>query len=182
MDTEQLFILASPLLAAVIGVIAKSYIEERSKIISYLGHVSTFALQDDEEPKSFVYTHSVIVRNAGRKTAKNIRLGHDILPANFNIYPKVQYSIEYNPEGSAEILIPTLVPKEQVTISYLYFPPLTVGKINTYTKSDDGLAKIIDVIPIPRPARWALFMEWIFMFIGASFLLYWLMKIIANLI
>lgn len=184
MDTDLILRLASPLLTLVFGAIIKYYTEERSKIISFLGHVSVFTLQGEnkDESNSSVFTHSIIVRNAGRRTAKNIRLGHNILPPSINVYPKVQYTIEHNPGGSSEIVIPSLVPKEQVTVSYLYFPPLTWDQINTYTKSDDGLAKIIDVIPMLRPPKWALVIVWSLVFIGASVLLYWAMKIIANLI
>lgn len=180
MDTEQILKLVSPLLTATIGAIIKYYTEEKSKLISFVGHVSAFKLQDEQ--KTDVFTHSIIVRNAGRKTAKNIKLGHNLLPENIKIFPEVQYTIETTPSGSSEIAIPALVPKEQITVSYLYFPPVTWNQINTYTKSDDGFAKIIDVIPIPRHPRWALFVAWYLIFVGASALLYWLLKIIANFI
>jgi len=123
MDTEQILKLVSPLLTAIIGAIIKYYTEEKSKLISFVGHVSAFTLQDEQ--KTNVFSHSIIVRNAGRKTAKNIRLGHNILPENVKIYPEVQYTKEITPSGSSEIVIPALVPKEQITISYLYFPPTT---------------------------------------------------------
>ena len=39
--------------------------------------------------------------------------------------------------------MPTLVPNEQVTISYLYFPPTTWKQINGPVKSDEGLARVL---------------------------------------
>ena len=179
-STETIAKLVSPILTLIIGAIIKRYTERRARVISYIGHVSSFALQNDE--RTLVFTHSVIVRNAGRKAAQNVRIGHNIMPPNVTIFPKVQYRIEKTPEGASEIVIPVLVPKEQITISYLYFPPSTVDKINTYTKSDEGFAKIINVIPIPQPSKWILWLVWILIFIGASFLVYWLVRLIAYII
>ena len=170
----------SPLITLVVGVLIKHYTERRSKIISYLGHVSAFTLNDAN--RTPVFTHSIIVRNAGRKTATNIRLGHNVMPPNVSLYPNIPYKVENTQEGASEIVIPQLVPKEQITISYLYFPPTTWDKVNSYTKSDEGFAKIINVIPIPQPAKWALGIVWLLMFIGASFLIYWLIRLIAYII
>ena len=123
MTTEQIFKIISPLITLIFGAILKYYTEEKSKLVSYIGHISAFTLRDEQ--KTNVFTHSIIVHNAGRKSARNVRLSHNVLPLNITIYPPVQYSIERNPEGSGEIVIPVLVPKEQITISYLYFPPVT---------------------------------------------------------
>lgn len=180
MTTEQIFKIISPLIALIFGAILKYYTEEKSKLVSFLGHISAFTLQDEQ--KTQVFAHSIIVRNAGRKVARNVRLGHSFLPQNITIYPKIQHSIERNLDGSGEIVLPVLVPKEQITISYLYFPPVTWEQINNYTKSDDGLAKIINVIPVPQPSKLLTLLIWLLMFIGASFLLYWLMRLITFII
>ena len=137
--------------------------QKRSKLISYVGHVSSFRMQDTEGTQ--IYTHSIVVRNAGRESAKNVRIGHNVLP-NYQVFPAVHYEVVPTTGGGAELLIPTLVPGEQLTISYLYFPPMTWDKINSYAKSDDGFAKIITVLPTPQPARWVLRMIWTFVFVG----------------
>ena len=177
---EAIAKLISPLITLIISVIIKHYTERRSKVISFIGHVSSFTLNNEE--RTPVFTHSIIVRNAGRKAAQNIRLGHNVMPPNVTVFPKIQYQIENTPEGASEIVIPILVPKEQVTISYLYFPPVTWDKINSYTKSDEGFAKIINVIPMPQPSKFFLSLVWLLMFVGASFLFYWLIRLIAYVI
>lgn len=179
-DLEIFAKLFAPVLTLVVGAVIKHFTEGRAKVISYIGHVSTFTMQDEQRTQ--VYTRSVIVRNAGRKPAKNVRLGHNILPPNVRVDPQVQYTIEKNPEGSSEIVFPTLVPKEQVTISYLYFPPLTWNQVNAYAKSDEGFAKVITVIPMAQPNRGLTAAFWILAFIGASFLSYWLVKLVAYVI
>jgi len=180
MTIEQILKLISPIITLILGSLIKYFAEEKSKLISFIGHVSVFKLNDEQ--KTPVFAHNVIVRNAGRKSARNVRLVHNVLPLNINIYPPIKHSIERNPDDSGEILIPVLVPKEQITISYLYFPPLTWDRINTSTKSDEGLAKIINVIPVPQLSKWLIFLVWFLMFIGASFLLYWFMRLITYII
>jgi hypothetical protein len=175
LDPDVIAKIAGPTLSLVIGAVLKKYTEARSRVVSFLGHVSAFTLQDEEH--TVVHTHSVVVRNAGRRAARNVRLTHGVLPPNVTIYPPVQHSIERNSDGSGEIVLPVLVPKEQVTVSYLYFPPLLWNQINNNTKSDEGFAKIINVMPVPRPSKGVIVAVWLLAFIGASFVLYWLVRL-----
>jgi len=173
-DIEIIAKIASPIITLLLGAVIKHYTERRSKLVSFLGHISSFKLRDEKQTP--VYTHSIVVRNAGRKSATNVRIGHNFLPPNIQVSPSVKYTIEENPEGGAEIIFPIMVPKEQITISYLYFPPVTWNQVNAYTKSDDGFANILNVIPMPQPSKFVIAGVWILMFIGASFLFYWLVK------
>jgi transcriptional regulator with XRE-family HTH domain len=56
--------------------------------------------------------------------------------------------------GRAGLVMPTLVPNEQVTISYLYFPPTTWKQINGPVKSDEGLARVLQVLPTEQYPMW----------------------------
>lgn len=179
-DTEIIAKILAPLLSLIVGAIIKHYSEARANVVSFIGHVSSFNLQDEKH--TVVHTHSVVVRNAGRKAAHNVRLTHTVLPPNVTVYPPVQYTIQQNPEGASEIVIPILVPKEQVTISYFYFPPLTWNQVNASTKSDEGFAKILNVIPMPQPHKAILWLIWSLVFIGASFIFYWLVKLVGYVI
>ena len=178
-DVDLIAKLVAPILSLIVGAILKYYIEARPKVISFIGHKSAFTLKNDNQ--TTVHTHSVIVHNTGRKAARNVRLSHAVLPPDFTIYPPIQYSIERNPEGDSEIVIPVLVPKEQITISYLYFPPLIWNQVNHNTKSDEGFAKIINVIPMPQPSKAILAAVWFLMLVGASFIFYWLVRLAIDL-
>lgn len=179
-DIEVVAKIVAPLITLILGVIIKRYTEARARLVSFIGHVSSFTLQDEKH--TVVHTHSIVVRNAGRKAAHNVRVAHAILPPNITIYPTIQYTIQRNPEGASEIVIPVLVPKEQVTISCLYFPPLTWDKVNASTKSDEGFAKILNVIPMPQPRKAIIWIVWGLVFVGASFLFYWLVRLIIYLV
>jgi hypothetical protein len=174
LDTDTIAKLAAPFITLIGGALIKHFTETRSRIVSFIGHISSFTLQSEQ--KMAVFTHSIVVRNTGKKTAKNVRLGHNEFPQNITVFPPIQYSIESNPEGKTEIVIPTLVPKEQVTISYLYFPPVTVDQINSYTKSDDGYAKIINAIPTPQPSKAAIAVVYVLSLVGASLIVYGVFK------
>ena len=76
---------ATPIFTLFVGVALDHYLAKRSKVIAYFGHVADFRVRD--EKGTLVYTHSLVIRNAGRKTATNIRLGHYAMPRDYNIIP-----------------------------------------------------------------------------------------------
>ena len=180
LEPDVLAKIAGPIISALIGGAIKIYAEGKSSLISFIGHVSAFTVANEE--RTVIHTHSVVVRNAGRKVAKNVRLTHAVLPLNITVYPPVQHSIERGPDNSGEIIFSVLVPKEQVTISYMYFPPLLWSQINSTTKSDDGFAKIIKVIPSPQPNGVVVALLWTLVFVGASFTFYWLTRLAISLL
>ena len=113
----------------------------------------------------------MVIRNAGRRPAHNLRIGHTVLPE-FQIYPKVQYEIVDLPDGGKEIVLPILVSKEQITISYLYFPPLTWNQINTYFKADEGFAKTVTMILTPMISKWAKAILFVILIVGLITIIY----------
>ncbi|GMT42499.1 MAG: hypothetical protein IEMM0002_0910 [bacterium] len=174
MDWNLLATIAAPVMAAVIGIALDRGFKKRPKLITYLGYISTFTLNDEQH--TIVFTHSIIVRNIGGKSATNVRVGHNALPDNFNLFPNIPYEVKKTPGGGAEILIPILVPYEQITISYLYFPPMLVADINDYTKHDDGFAQIINVLPTPQPSQQLILIYKALVLLGLILLIYILLK------
>jgi hypothetical protein len=169
-DIDIIAKLLAPILTAIVGIIAKRYFEARPKLITYLVHASAIPLGD--EKKTNVNSHSIVVRNSGKRTAHNVRIGHNLLPA-FQIYPQLAHEVVKGPDDSAEIVIPTLVPGEQINISYLYFPPVVWSQVHSYCKSDEMAAKYINVTPTAQLNRLQLAVIWGLLFIGASTLVYW---------
>ena len=137
--------LAAPILTLFIGIWAARRFGDRAKLISFYGHVATFRHTPPNGRQLIVNTHAVVLRNTGRQAATNVRLSHSFLP-DFNIFPAVQHSVEELPGGVKDIVIPTLVPGEQIIVSYLYFAPQTVDKVNAGIKCDQGFAQQISVL------------------------------------
>lgn len=130
-----------------------------------------------------VNTHTIVVKNTGKKTANNVRIGHYVLPPSHQVFPPVSYEVVNapTPNTAAEIVIPnTLVPDEQVSITYLYFPPVTWDHINSYAKSDECMAKIINIIISEQLNKTVIFLLWSLIFVGASTLIYWLFFVVAG--
>ncbi|QKY02826.1 hypothetical protein G3257_11610 [Janthinobacterium lividum] len=170
-DTDILSKIIAPVLTAAILAIIKFYLEGKSKLTTYYSHSSSFNLKDINN--TIINTHSIVLINTGKKTAKNVRVSHANLPININVFPHIEFEIKKNEQnGTADLIFSTLVPKEQVTISYLYFPPLTWNNVNSTIKSDDGFAQQIQFIPSPQPNKITTWATSILTFIGASFLLY----------
>ena len=145
--------IAAPIIALFVGVWVNRRYENRPALISYYGHVSSFRHTPPGGQPLHVHTHSVVLRNAGRLSATNVRLRHGTLPG-FQIWPELAHHIEDLPSGGREIVIPTLVPGEQITISYLYFPPLTFDQVNAGIKCDQGFAQAIPVLLQRQYPRW----------------------------
>lgn len=140
-----------PIITFFVGALLNHLLESRPKLVSHLGFISSHRLEPnaDGSPGAIVNTHSVVIRNMGRKAAINVRLGHNFLP-NVNVYPDVEYEIRDLPGGGKELVFPTLVPKKEVSVNYLYFAPDTWERINTYVESDTGPAKVVPCFSLNR--------------------------------
>ena len=179
LDSDLAVKITVPLATLLLGKYLDRWLTKRPRLISYLGHASAFTLRS--QPPTTIHTHAIVVRNAGRVAATNVRIGHNVLPDNFQLYPAVPYTVERTAGGIAEIILSKLVPEEQITISYLYFPPLLWNQIHAYTKSDEGFAKILNVIPTPQAPKWVTRAIWALVFVGAASLLYLTVELILRL-
>ncbi|MFW9082561.1 hypothetical protein ACOI9X_25285 [Pseudomonas sp. P2757] len=171
---------AAPFLTAVFGVLAKIYSDAKPKLVSYMIHSFAIPTRNQNFPDAqpiIVHTHTIAVRNSGKKSATNVRIGHHFLP-DFQIHPPLTHEVTRNPDNTAEILIPTLVPGEQIVIGYLYFPPQTYQNVNSYCKSDEVLAKYINAVPMIPNGKMHNFILWTLVFIGASSLVYWMLTLL----
>jgi hypothetical protein len=170
-----------PLLAIAFGAWLNSLLEGRPSLLSYIVHSSAIVArrQPGGELPITVHTHSIVVRNTSRRPAMNVRLGHQSLP-DFTIYPPTHHSVLNLPDGTAEIVIPQMVRSEQITISYLYFPPLTWDKVNMYTKSDEGFAKVVPVQPFSPPPKPVQALLQICMVVGAITIVYLLSLLVRS--
>ena len=173
--------IAAPIIALFVGVWVNRKFESRPTLISYYGHISAFVHTPEGGNPFNINIHSVVLGNTGRKSATNVRIRHSVLP-DFNIWPQVQYDVEELPGGGAEIVIPTLVPGEEVTISYLYFPPITAAEINAVIKSDEGFARAIPVLLERQYPTWLYVSAALLMLVGAVAVLYMIYVGVAHLL
>lgn len=166
-----------PIFALIFGIVLTRILEHKAKVNYYLGHSSAFNIGTTNQ----LHTHSVVVANQGKKTAKGVKIIHDINPENFNVYPQREYEKTDLPEGGAEIKFSRLRPNEQVTVSYLYYPPVIWTQFNTVVKHDDGLAKAIPVILTRQFPKWQLRVLAFLTLLGTVAFIYfiiWLIRVV----
>jgi hypothetical protein len=131
----------------------------------FYGHVGQFRLQPQQQGSvqpqqqpGLVHTHSVVIRNAGRVAAHNVHVPHrgmlNAANIHISIEPHLAHTVQALPNWTEEILFPALPARFQVTVSYLYFPPILFSQINAPIYSDEGLARVIDVLPQEQWPRW----------------------------
>jgi hypothetical protein len=172
--------IAAPTIALFVGAALDRVIERRPKLIAYLAHTSAFRLA--APPHTQVHTHSIVIRNTGRRAAFDIRVSHFFLPDNFYVFPDTEYTVAQLPGGNRDIVFNTLPPGDQITISYLYFPPVLFNQINGLIRHRDGIAMQITVLPTPQYPRWLARSLWALIVLGAITAGYLLYELIARLV
>lgn len=175
-DWQFLAKVAVPLIALFVGVWLNRRTERRPVLLSHWGHVSSFNHQVGDGNSLVLNTHSVVIRNAGKRAATNVRLSHIHLPS-FNIWPRVQYRVEEVPNSGSDIVIPVLVPKQHLTISYLYFPPITYEQVNDGIRCDEGFATHVPVLLQRQYPNWLNYAGIVLMALGLSTLVYGLAEL-----
>ncbi len=96
LDTQRLLQIAGAIGLLILGKYLDRWFTRKPKLISYIGHVSAFTLRTD--PPKPVYTHAIVVINVGRLHATNVRIGHAVLPENYQVIPT---SASHRLEGTA---------------------------------------------------------------------------------
>ena len=172
MDWNAIATIIASIITAYLAFILDKYLHNKPRVIAYYLHASVHTVKT-EQP-GIIHTHAIVIRNSGRIAAKNIRVGHAVFPsASYSVNPPTEHEVRVIDENkSTELLFPILVPGEQITISYLYFPPVTFKDINTYIKSDEGFAKILNVIPTPQLPKWLANIMYALIFIGGLVVVY----------
>lgn len=179
-DVDLALKIGLPAISIVATKIVNDYLERRPKLVCFIQHASEVPISVDQGGTSQpvrVRTHAIVVANQGRVPAKNVRIGHLNLP-DFDVFPDIQYEKISLPGGSQELLLPILGPKEQITINYLYFRPLTYDQVNTHVKSDEGPAKILNVLPTPQLPRWLIYSVWSMAVFGVCAALYLFIRLV----
>ncbi|MFA5038402.1 MAG: hypothetical protein WC732_01835 [Candidatus Omnitrophota bacterium] len=149
---------AAPVIALFIGIAIDRIVEQKSRIIAYFTHAEEFnlpAASPTTAPMT-IRTHGIVIKNVGKRPAIDIRVRHNnnAFPPFFRVSPVVEHRQENLPGGGVEIVFPTLVPNEQVSIAYLYFPPLFYNQIHAGIRHSEGFATEVTALPTPQFPPW----------------------------
>jgi hypothetical protein len=173
--------ITAPIIAGILVVYVSRAVEARPRLITWLVHASTVTVgrrqpaqaQGQATPVQQipVNSHSIVVRNAGRRPAHNVSIIHTILP-DYSVYPPIWYEQRDLPSGGGEIVFPTLAPNEQVTVTYIYSTTTIWSQVNLITRSDEGQARAINVTPSIQYPRWSLIAFAVVFWIGVISIAY----------
>jgi hypothetical protein len=152
------FAIVSQIVAGIVllvaGALINRFFEKRARVVAFYSHLGEFRLQ----PQGLVRTHTVVIRNDGRAPAQNVHVPHHGQLSTANIHISIDPAmgkVQTAQNGTEEIFFEKLPAKFQVSVSYLYFPPLVAAQINAPIYSDEGAAKIINVLPQQQWPMWA---------------------------
>jgi len=172
--------IVAPILTLFLGIAIKSLLERKPKLIAYFTHATSFPIQQGVINNQ-INTHGIIIRNAGEKTALDIRVRHRYLPEHFNVYPGVKYKVEELPGGGKEIVFPKLVPNEQISIAYLYHPPVVYSQIHEGIVHEGGFAIEVTALPTQIYPSWIIRSLWALLILGIATCIYIIYAIIKFL-
>ena len=175
-DWQLVVTVAAPILTLFVGVWVNRRFENRPVLLYHWGHVSSFNYPQGNGTTGIINTHSVVIRNVGRRAATNVRLSHTLLP-DFNIWPPVEYELKDVPNSAKDIVLPTVIPNQHLTISYLYFPPVTYANVNAGVKCNEGFAIEIPVLLQRQYPNWFSYSAAALMIVGMVSLAYGLFEL-----
>jgi hypothetical protein len=171
--------IATPIATLMLGILSERFFERKAKVVVFYGHVAAHTMAaNGSNPAYHLNTHSIIIRNAGKSAAHNVRVRHHYLPPNFRVDPARNWTRTPLPNGGEEILFSELVPNETISISYLYFPPLTADQIHTTVISDEGFATVQNVVPMVPAGRVLRTWRTVTQLIGIVALLYLIVELL----
>ncbi|HSW75795.1 MAG TPA: hypothetical protein VLG50_02025 [Candidatus Saccharimonadales bacterium] len=133
----------------VIGIFLNRFFESKSKLIAYFSHVGAGQVRiNNDSPVVPINTHSIVVYNAGRKPAVNVRVGHHPFVRDVQnmvaVFPPQQFRTETVTNAGEEMVFDRILPRRSITITYIY-TGLTVNQITAYVRSDEAEAKFLPV-------------------------------------
>ena len=132
--------------------------ERRARLVVYLGHIAHHKIGDDKEGKQqAVLTWSVVIRNAGKLAAKNVRIKHEEPPTHFNLMPVRPFVKEDLEDGGQDFILDQMVPNEELQISYIRLVTSTASEArmsNRGISSDEGYPQVLDVLPMRQYPFW----------------------------
>lgn len=147
-DWNVIATLVAPVFALLVGYWLRDILKKKPKLLYRMTASEPVTLIEDPDNPLTMQMCSLSVVNAGKAPTSEVRIGHKTLPAH-SVSPVTAYKIETLADKGKEIIFPRLLGNEEITITYLYSPPLKWQEINTHVKSNDAFGEAVREFPPP---------------------------------
>ena len=168
------------LVAVFVGAWTNRLLESRARLISYLSSIAQHKIDENR-----LVTWSVVIKNAGRKAANNVRVKHETQLPHFDIQPPRPFGREQISDGGEDIIFDKVVPGEEILISYLRLIPgdsPDPAVINRGISCDEGGPKVLTYIPMRWYPVWAQRLMGALMLLGCVAAVYTVWEVIVWLV
>lgn len=174
--------LITGVVSLIVGYILHKLTTRQAELVYYTSHAQWVTLPPigDAQAVGPIGTFALFLWNPGKAPAKDVHVGHYLLPAN-NVFPDIPRETVALPGGGQAMKFPVIPPKTQVSISYLYFGVMTVEQIISYVGWEGGTAKRLPVILQRVWPKWYVTSMWVLFLAGVWVLLNGILSLIEFL-
>lgn len=155
--------------------VVKYIIQPKSIVVWGISHGFAHAIPQQTGPVLLLYTRSILVRNAGRASAKDVEFYFNFKPEHFQIWPVIQFTSELTADGRFLVKIPFIRQNESFGIEVIQ---TQVAPPNLLTvRSMEGECKEVNMAPMQVFPNWFNILFAALMVLGIYQLLVWLIRI-----
>jgi hypothetical protein len=160
----------------------------RAKLLLAQPHTFTFLVEEplrDEQgniikPTQTVHIMSLLLKNDGTETAKNVELVFNWKPPCLNIWPQRYFTERFSSDKRYAIIFESLAPNEVIGCELFSVNFDLPGLI--YARSDQCVAQSISMYPQPVAKPWKIRIFAVFSFAGLGLLIYLLLLLLQFLV
>lgn len=155
------------------------YFDPKPRLRWGTSHAFTFVVPAEDGKLNLLRTQTIFVINEGRALCEGVELHLAYRPEHFQLWPTMDYSTTTNPEGLFLIKIPSLAPKERVSVEVIE----SRGDLPfiTRVRSTAGDAQVVVIAAMKVEPQWKLAIVGMLVLAGA-FLLIWLIVSAARIL
>jgi hypothetical protein len=156
------------IVALIVGYVLDRLTTRRADLVYYTSHIQWITLPPptpNAAPVGPIGTFTLFLWNAGKAPARDVHVGHYLLPGN-NVFPDIPRETVATPGGGKAIRFALIPPKTVISISYLFFGVMSLEQIISYVGWEGGGAKKIPVLLQRVWPRWYLTTLWVVFLAG----------------
>lgn len=160
------------------------------RLVYYVSQITTHAIPSQPQNSTpsganfpapqtvWLNSYVLTIQNNGNVASHDIEISHPQWPHHFEIRPAIRHEIVNGPNGIPRwIHIPSIAPKEMVSISYLFGPVQNWADLLEYVRSEEGVATKLEMNlnrVFPMWVNWLLILFTLLGLVFLGIIIWWL--------